>query len=400
MAGGERVHDLALADIDGKEDDEEVNNRRHHFTSLSNSRSSRIRRAASSSKSSHRAMDLIDSHCHLQFPSLTSHLSEIIQRSQRNSVQRFVLCGVTPNDNDWEAILSLSNTFPDLIRPQFGLHPWWIDSLSSTSSTTSSLPNWQIQLQEFLGRVPGAGVGECGLDKMISKRVPLSEQRVVLRAHLRLAMELCRPVTIHCVQAWGSLLSLLQEEALTGSSDHPLVMVLHSCNRLPSSLVTQFLQFPQLYFSFNGQRRLTSAEREMARHIPLDRLLLESDSPDQRPSWSLCELLVDMGITSGEALEEFESAGSPDRDSDRGGDRNEDGGGTKTEGDCHCGSRVKSGKKGEERRGRGGLNEPTAVLYACYALAEALEVCPQSLAEVTTQNALRVFWFTPQPLPS
>jgi Tat protein secretion system quality control protein TatD with DNase activity len=297
--------------------------------------------------------------------------------------------------------------------------------------------DWQRELKEYLWRYPQAGIGECGLDKMITKHIPMSFQKEILSQHLQIALEFNRPVTLHCVQSWGNLLATLQEtirsHLVSGSSSSlpsNVNFILHSCNKLPPDLVHSFLELQQeqqgqgqrqqgqkqqgqqgqgqgcghggVYFSFNGkQSSFTSSEIKMARQIPHDRLLLESDSPDQRPNWSLADLLRSMEAT-GDKEEEEEGKG---RGRGATGARAEGGG--EDEEPLPVDLELKQGKERTEKEGIEGRkgtgqrqqqkqqpeNEPSAVLYACHALARALEVSPEYLAEVTSANAQRVFWF-------
>lgn len=94
----------------------------------------------------------------------------------------------------------------------------------------------------------------------------------------------------------------------------------------------------------------------MVCQIPHEKLLLESDSPDQRPNWSLLDLM-EGNIEEGEPLP---------RD-------------------------LMKGRRESHQ------NEPSAVIYACYALAIALGVSPQYLADITTANAQKVYWFESNP---
>jgi Tat protein secretion system quality control protein TatD with DNase activity len=165
----------------------------------------------------------------------------------------------------------------------------------------------------------------------------------------------------------------------------------------------------------------------MARQIPHERLLLESDSPDQKPNWSLHELRRIVNTSIGIDLEEFEKGkeikvttrlGGVNKRREESVTRDkisdaENGRGTEVleDGKKESGSdRQGDDRQGDDRQGGGGrgrrvncgkrVNEPLAVIYACYALAEALDLCPQSLADITSENAQRVFWFPPSQSPT
>lgn len=126
---------------------------------------------------------------------------------------------------------------------------------------------------------PASHVGECGLDR--SDRcaaVPLEEQCEVLRRHLRLAKELGRATSIHCVRCSGALLEVLQSE---GPFDDRCPVVLHAFSG-PADLIPAFSRLGSVYYSLGGLlSRIGRAKAAgVARNVPLDRLLLETDAPD------------------------------------------------------------------------------------------------------------------------
>ena len=124
---------------------------------------------------------------------------------------------------------------------------------------------------------PNAGVGEIGLDRWIEGHDPKVQSEVFL-PQLALAAELNRPATIHCLRAWGALDELLRT--------HPLPkrgFLLHAYGG-PQEMVAGFAKLGG-YFSFNAYflHERKARQREVFRHIPADRLLVETDAPDMRP---------------------------------------------------------------------------------------------------------------------
>lgn len=219
-------------------------------------------------------LELFDAHSHLQLDSLYSRFDRIVETARRTGVSKCCVCGVSPGD-DWTKVINLYERQPDFIVPNFGLHPWWIDQLPTDPSI-----NWQQSLEQTLQAYSGTGVGECGLDKVIKKRVSLEVQEAILIDHISLASRYNRPLTLHCVGAWGRLLQVLESQT---KDQYPSSIVLHSCNSLPVEMVTSFLKLPNVFFSFSGS--ITGKEKtcQLLRSIPLNALLLETDSPDQTP---------------------------------------------------------------------------------------------------------------------
>jgi TatD DNase family protein len=102
-------------------------------------------------------------------------------------------------------------------------------------------------------------------------------QEDVFGQQLRLAAERNLPVSIHCLQTWGRMLELLQAGRLPGRG-----FLLHSYGG-PVEMVKPLTSLGA-YFSFPGYyaHERKDRQRETFRHIPLDRLLIETDAPDQR----------------------------------------------------------------------------------------------------------------------
>jgi TatD DNase family protein len=129
-------------------------------------------------------------------------------------------------------------------------------------------------LGQFLESVPSA-VGEIGLDRW-KPDLPYEGQEEVFLAQLAIAAERNLPVSIHCLQTWGRLHELLR--------DHPRPacgFLLHSYGG-PVELVPTLARLGA-YFSFPGYflHPRKQRQREAFRQVPPDRLLIETDAPDQ-----------------------------------------------------------------------------------------------------------------------
>jgi TatD DNase family protein len=126
----------------------------------------------------------------------------------------------------------------------------------------------------MLLRHPTAAVGEIGIDHTLKQRND-TEQCIVFTEQLRLATKLKRPVSIHCRKAWFVLQSTLK--TLSGV---PFGGVVHSYSG-SSELVSELLKYG-LSISFSGsvtnERNLRA--RQSATIVPIDKLLVETDSPD------------------------------------------------------------------------------------------------------------------------
>ena len=207
-------------------------------------------------------MNLFDAHNHLQDDRFAGRAAELLSACAGVGVARMVVNGAY--EADWPDVLALARAHP-LVLPSFGYHPWYLGERT---------PDWEKQLIACLDAAPSA-VGEIGLDRW-KPDLPYAGQEEVFLAQLRIAAERNLPVSIHCLQAWGRLHELLR--------DHPRPAVgflLHSFGG-PAEMIPALARLGAR-FSFPGYylHPRKARQREAFRHVPPDRLLLETDAPDQ-----------------------------------------------------------------------------------------------------------------------
>ena len=207
-------------------------------------------------------MKFYDAHNHLQDDRFGGRQSELLAACEKVGVARMVVNGTC--ESDWPQVLSLAQENKTVL-PSFGYHPWYVYKRT---------PDWQKNLGKFLDAVPGA-IGEIGLDRW-KPGLSYENQEEVFLAQLQIATKRNLPVSIHCLQAWGRLLELLQ--------NHPRPQrgfVLHSFGGAAEMIPS--LAKLGAYFSFPGyflnERKLK--RREIFKQVPPDRLLIETDAPDQ-----------------------------------------------------------------------------------------------------------------------
>ena len=168
---------------------------------------------------------------------------------------------LSPSDGQRDGVRGLRTG----IIPSFGYHPWYIHERTG---------DWLENLSRFLDQVPSA-VGEIGLDRW-KPDLSYEGQEEVFIAQLRLAAERNLPVSIHCLQAWGRMLQILQCEPRPARG-----FLLHSYGG-PQELVKSFTELGA-YFSLPGYyaHERKERQRETFRQVPPERLLIETDAPDQ-----------------------------------------------------------------------------------------------------------------------
>jgi TatD DNase family protein len=207
-------------------------------------------------------MHFYDAHNHLQDDRLAPHLGAIMPALERTGVVRMVVNGSC--EEDWPQVLALARKYPQVI-PSFGYHPWYVKERTQ---------DWKATLVGCLNEVPSA-IGEIGLDRWI-KDYDLPQQEEVFVWQLGLAAERNLPASIHCLQAWGRLLELLQ------AGPRPRCgFLLHSYGG-PQEMIVPLAKLGA-YFSIPGYfaHERKARQRETFRHVPPDRLLIETDAPDQ-----------------------------------------------------------------------------------------------------------------------
>lgn len=217
---------------------------------------------------------LIDVHCHLDSERLDRPVAEVIAEAHRVGVETIVMAGVDPEG--WRAQVALARTFCQ-VYPVFGIHPQLVESLTG-QQLEGYLAQLEAALQGDFGIRPVA-LGELGLDRLTeTSRAALALQEVAFREQLRLARRFGLPVVLHLLRSEELALNILREEGLPAEGG--LVHSYSGAREFARALVKL-----GLHISFCGSlaRPQSRRLRESALEVPLDRLLIETDTPDQSP---------------------------------------------------------------------------------------------------------------------
>lgn len=206
----------------------------------------------------------IDSHCHLDFPELADHLDDIFARMRLNQVTH-ALC-VSVNLDDFPKVLALADAHQNLFA-SVGVHPDYPDV---TEPSVEEL----VRLAQHPKIV---AIGETGLD-YFRLSGDLEWQRMRFRTHIR-ASRICRkPLIIHTRSASEDTIRLMQEEG-AGEVGGVMHCFTESWEVAEAALKLGF------YISFSGIVTFKNAKaiKEVAQKVPLDRMLIETDSPYLAP---------------------------------------------------------------------------------------------------------------------
>ncbi len=206
----------------------------------------------------------IDSHCHLDFPQLAVDRPHVLARARAAGLVRMLNIGTRMGDFD--AVYQTAQNEPD-VDCSFGIHPHHVAEAGE-----------QPDLDTIIAKASApkvVGVGETGLDFFYDS-APRAVQEESFRRHIRAARALDLPLIIHSREAEADTIRILKEEG-------PVTGVLH-CFSSRRVLAEEGLALG-LFISLSGILTFKKSQelRDIARDIPLDRLLIETDSPYLAP---------------------------------------------------------------------------------------------------------------------
>jgi TatD DNase family protein len=245
-------------------------------------------------------MTLVDAHCHLDFEAFDADRDEVLDRAAAVGVRAIVIPGVHPAQ--WARAAAIVRRGHPRVRLAMavGWHPEHLARLDELTESERSDgvrdesldpewfdpesldPEW-FDPESLVARLVRAAdehravaIGECGLDRRVETRVSLERQRAVLDAHLEAAKRTGLPLVLHVVRRDGALLDALRPHA-------PLRGMVHAFTGGPE-LAREYVALG-LHLSFGGGLTRSNARRarDAAAVVPAERVLIETDAPDQTP---------------------------------------------------------------------------------------------------------------------
>ena len=208
---------------------------------------------------------MIDSHCHLDHESIFSSFNEILKRSKEVGIEK--LLSICTTDDGFSNILNLVNK-DSIIYGTYGIHP-------------HEAKNFKISKNEIIKKVNSnkkiIGVGETGLDFYYNNSSKTEQINSFLN-HINAAIELDVPLIIHSRNAENEILNILSEFI-----NSKLKILMH-CFTGSETFANNLLKFNS-YFSASGIITFKNSTdlQNTFKTIPLDRLLIETDSPFLSP---------------------------------------------------------------------------------------------------------------------
>lgn len=212
--------------------------------------------------------ELIDSHAHLTSPAVYNKLGELLPNAQKAGIVNII--NICTDIDTLEKGLALAKE-----------HPWIYNVASTTPHDVDAEGEAVFPTMAAAAR-SGAlvAVGETGLDYFHHHSKPESQQRF-LRRYLHLALECRLPVVIHCRDAFADFFRILDEEYIVDNTHAPGVLHCFTGTMAEAEQVIA----RDWYLSLSGIVTFKKSEelREVAKMVPLDRLLIETDTPYLAP---------------------------------------------------------------------------------------------------------------------
>ncbi|MDC0033703.1 TatD family hydrolase [Alphaproteobacteria bacterium] len=209
---------------------------------------------------------IVDSHCHLDFDSFDEDRAEVLERAFDAGIGMMVT--VCTRLSRFDHIRGLAN-IDDRLYCSVGIHPHQVAEEEPAT------------LEGLISRAADpkvVGIGETGLDYYYDNS-PREDQASSFRTHISAARETGLPLIVHTRDADEDMMSILRDEAQKGA--FPGVLHCFSSSRALANVALEL----GFYISCSGIVTFKNAEdlREIIREVPLDRLIVETDSPFLAP---------------------------------------------------------------------------------------------------------------------
>ena len=212
-------------------------------------------------------MRLIDTHSHLFLEEFSEDLPQVIERARSAGITHIFMPNIDSTTID--SMLSVCNTYNDYCFPMIGLHP--------TSVNADYEKELEIVARELRSFNKYIAIGEVGMD-LYWDNTFLKEQQIVLDKQINWALEYDLPVVIHCRDAFGYIYNVLEPYKNTS-----LKGVFHSFTGTDDE-AARILEFSGFLIGINGVVTFKKSRLpEVLTKIPLEKIVLETDSPYLTP---------------------------------------------------------------------------------------------------------------------
>lgn len=209
---------------------------------------------------------LVDSHCHLEYKGLVEDQAAVLDRARAAGVKTFL--NISTKRSEWGQVVATAGREPD-VYASVGIHPHHADDHQDLT---------EAELREATDNPRVIGIGETGLDYYYEHSDRAAQQRL-FRLHIAVAREVQLPVIIHTRDAEDDTLAILEDEL--GKGAFPALI---HCFTASAEFGEKVLALG-LSISISGIVTFKNARdlQAVAKTVPADRLLVETDSPFLAP---------------------------------------------------------------------------------------------------------------------
>ena len=211
-------------------------------------------------------MSLIDSHCHLNYAGLAERQEEVLASARARGIEGFL--NISTRQSEWGDVVGAAERHPD-VWASIGVHPHEADAHPDLGATA---------LVEAAAHPRVVAIGECGLDYYYDKS-DRAAQRERFGAHIEAARQTGLPLVVHTREAEEDTAEILTREVGQGGVGGVLHCFTGSAELARTALDLGFYISISGIVTFKNAREL----QEVAKTIPQDRLLVETDSPFLAP---------------------------------------------------------------------------------------------------------------------
>ena len=208
----------------------------------------------------------VDSHCHLDYHERDGDLDEVVARARRAGVETLVT--ICTRLDAFDAVRGIAERYDD-VWCSLGVHPH--------EAGNAPVPTAD-ELESLAAHPKVVGIGETGLDYYY-ERSPRAAQQACLRVHIEASRRTGLPLIVHARDADEDMIAMLEQ----GYRDGPYPGLIH-CFTSGPKLAEKAIEIG-FYVSFSGIVTFKSAQnlRDVAKSLPLDRILIETDAPYLAP---------------------------------------------------------------------------------------------------------------------
>ncbi len=220
---------------------------------------------------------MIDSHTHLQFKAFEGKVAEIIQSAKNVGIEKMIVVGT--NLETSKKAIDLAEKYDELYAA-IGIHPHHVFPFVGTDNALEAIS----ELESLINNPKVIAIGETGLDRHIYEKTHYQNyiiskefidlQKLFFKEQIKLAIKHQKPLIIHNRETVPELLEILE------ANWDPFLeqrSVFHCCE--PDQKILDFALKHQVFIGIDGDITYDSEKQDFLKRLPLDLLVLETDSP-------------------------------------------------------------------------------------------------------------------------